>query len=728
MVTNPLRSDVRLFDQYMAALDDVLTGEEIRSAVEELAVSIARIRIEMVSNAGNILRTADRAFTTYEQAFARYGTQASEAGRMLTLVLGLFAVACGLGGLTMLALGVWTAWAWAESATWAGSTLLVASALALIASRFKSTLLGHGIMTTDLSDVRLNLARDNLIGVISGTALVSEVRSRINAAREDKFAHAMAVVSSPGLSEVHDRSYHVSTGVAARLDGLLDRLAGASVGVAGPRGAGKSTLVRRYCEDLPGGGRTDLRCMVSAPVDYVAKDFVLHLFGVFCRSVIRYFTREQAKHRTDRSLLFSRALGFVRWLTLRFPLYILAPAATLHWRTEIVNATGISLIAIWAVAGPVLIVGIVSDVLLLARTLWAWRRNSPRRIPELAIADAKRNLDRCRHLQTHSTGWTGTVQLPVSVSGQAVRTFARAEQPLSYPEIVEQFRGFARRIARVMHQRGHRVCIGVDELDKIGSPEQAERFLNEIKGVFGVPYVYFIVSVSDDALTAFERRGLPLRDTFDSSFDEIVRVGPLPYVESRRLLHRRVIGLTEPYVALCHCLAGGLPRDLIRAARQVIEAAKHPAPENADELARTAAAIVAGEIHRKADAMNAALPSVYQDLRRFLHAVARGEYARSATLKILNEQPEAAADEPPDVIQLRRDFATYVYFCATIEEVFDERLDAGRMTAATAEESGPGSFDALAAARYVFARDTHLAWNSISGFRTAWGLEVRPAP
>ena len=110
-----------------------------------------------------------------------------------------------------------------------------------------------------------------------------------------------------------------------------------------------------------------------------------------------------------------------------------------------------------------------------------------------------------------------------------------------------------------MHLQHNRVFIGIDELDKIGSAEQAEHFLNEIKGIFGIPHVYFMVSVSDDALTAFERRGLPLRNAFDSSFDEIMHVGPLSYDESRRLLYRRVIGLSEPYVALCHCLAVASP-------------------------------------------------------------------------------------------------------------------------------------------------------------------------
>jgi hypothetical protein len=199
-----------------------------------------------------------------------------------------------------------------------------------------------------------------------------------------------------------------------------------------------------------------------------------------------------------------------------------------------------------------------------------WARQERGRDGASIAAAAHKHLARVRYLQTFTSGWSGSLNLPGgSSSGQYARSIARAEQPLSYPEIVDEFRSFARDVAAGMHSHDGKVFIGVDELDKIGSAEQAERFLNEIKGIFGIPHLYFMVSVSDDALTAFERRGLPLRDAFDSSFDEIIHVGPLSYLESRRLLYRRVIGLSEPYVALCHCLAGGLARDVIRAARQV---------------------------------------------------------------------------------------------------------------------------------------------------------------
>ena len=74
-------------------------------------------------------------------------------------------------------------------------------------------------------------------------------------------------------------------------------------------------------------------------------------------------------------------------------------------------------------------------------------------------------------------------------------------------------------------------------------------------------------------MSYFERRGLPVRDVFDSTFDDVVYVPYLDYEGSRALLARRIIGLPLPFVALLHCLSGGLPRDLIRAARELVDVA-----------------------------------------------------------------------------------------------------------------------------------------------------------
>lgn len=63
--------------------------------------------------------------------------------------------------------------------------------------------------------------------------------------------------------------------------------------------------------------------------------------------------------------------------------------------------------------------------------------------------------------------------------------------------------------------------------------------------------------------------------------------------ESLELLRRRVTGFPDMFLTLCHCLAGGLPRDLVRAARSLIDARLYA---KADELGVLAKQLIRSEI------------------------------------------------------------------------------------------------------------------------------------
>jgi hypothetical protein len=54
-------------------------------------------------------------------------------------------------------------------------------------------------------------------------------------------------------------------------------------------------------------------------------------------------------------------------------------------------------------------------------------------------------------------------------------------------------------------------------------------------------------------------------------FDEKSFVGPMTYKQSEQLLLKRVTCVPRPFLALCYVLAGGLPRDLVRAVRALID-------------------------------------------------------------------------------------------------------------------------------------------------------------
>jgi len=783
---NPLARDRALFDMFMSALDEVMADPEIRDTVQEFRLSPHSLRGAMIAGAREVLEAAPSEYAAYESAWdARVEKAAdvqtyypADAVHMLGFlvprsvgdsarVIRRAAQWIGACGLTFVIAGIASkaAWPWTQPLVWAGAVMMTAAVLVYSLrwlERAGLRVQGIGVAGTT---PRVEEARDRLMGAITHEEFLAQARTFINTARQDQFSHRYSVAGISGLSETFDSTYQVSTSTAAELEGLLSRLDGASIGIAGPRGSGKSTLIRGYCEDdtetlSRSAAARDLRCVVAAPVDYAARDFVLHLFATFCRSVIR---------RYERGALQAFAARVGNWLRnaasgVRLPAEIVfcgIPAAVLvHWQQPIARQLHVPVDWVFYAGITVAVAGIVSVSFAPARMVRQRATPANTRTTEKAgralAATARRHLVRVRYLQSRTSGWSGTLGLPRGGSGQLSRSSSRTEQPLSYPEIVSEFRGFARDVAAYLHMGHSRVFVGIDELDKIGAPEQAERFLNEIKGVFGIPHVYFMVSVSDDALTSFERRGLPLRDAFDSSFDEIIHVEPLTYAEARRLLYRRVVGLTEPYVALCHCLSGGLARELIRAARQVIRAGEMLAgglrtgPDGAQDLlinASTAflllrqsqtresprletvcAAVISDELRRKTRAVAqlavTTAPAEAQDLQRTLSNVARYLTPGTTAMTIVDIASQPATDESASIFALRRDLAAYAYYCATLQDVFTDKLDADQMIKATTT-SAPGSFDTLAAARQAFALDTQLAWQSITEFRQAWSLPVR---
>ena len=186
------------------------------------------------------------------------------------------------------------------------------------------------------------------------------------------------------------------------------------------------------------------------------------------------------------------------------------------------------------------------------------------------IAQAVEELHNIGFQRSYTSGWSGTLKVPVGLDLASSAGLTLAQRPESLPELVERFRRFVRHVAQAYDNV---VLIGIDELDKLKTSEQAEAFLNGIKSVFGIPRCFYLISVSEHALAAFERRGIGFRDAFDSALDDVVQVNFLNLKQSRLLLGRRILRLPDPFLHLCHMLSGGLPRDLIRHARALLDCA-----------------------------------------------------------------------------------------------------------------------------------------------------------
>jgi hypothetical protein len=320
----------------------------------------------------------------------------------------------------------------------------------------------------------------------------------------------LVIGSSAASATGHGRDPEVAVETAAMqsVATVARHIGKGSIGISGPRGAGKSTILAKFgirAEVTQPGRQSarDLRMHVAAPVDYDAREFLVHLFLELCAQV---------------------------------------------------------------------------------------RAGSP---PVLLAAETRRHQDRLRFLRSYASTW-GPAAVPwtaLSVPWTLART--RSEQAEGLPAIVGQFREYSERVADWKRRDGCRVIICIDEMDKIRDSDRAESFLNEIKAIFDVPGCLYLVAISEDAMTVFASRTPAIRTAFDSAFDEIISVQPMTFTEARDMLDLRFIGVPWPFLALCHVLAGGVPRDLLRAARALIQAVGAPGadvrdlPEVTGALVRT---------------------------------------------------------------------------------------------------------------------------------------------
>jgi hypothetical protein len=120
-------------------------------------------------------------------------------------------------------------------------------------------------------------------------SVVPELRRLINAQLPKEFATTLNVGAIPGLRRVDDVSYTVITRSTRRFLGAVRRIHGSgTIGLAGARGSGKTSMIQRYISGLHAteAEPTPMSVFVSCPVHYDARDFMLHLYAELCRTVL----------------------------------------------------------------------------------------------------------------------------------------------------------------------------------------------------------------------------------------------------------------------------------------------------------------------------------------------------------------------------------------------------------------------------------------------------------
>ena len=117
---------------------------------------------------------------------------------------------------------------------------------------------------------------------------VSVIREVVNE-RLNNYESHLTVQSAPGLM-TDDPLFLIDTDNSHRLLDLMEVMPdGRSIGLAGPRGCGKTTLLRESCtgELRLSGNRRPTAIMVTAPIEFTPRDFLLHLFAQICHAALR---------------------------------------------------------------------------------------------------------------------------------------------------------------------------------------------------------------------------------------------------------------------------------------------------------------------------------------------------------------------------------------------------------------------------------------------------------
>jgi hypothetical protein len=365
---------------------------------------------------------------------------------------------------------------------------------------------------------------------------------------------------------------------------------GGSYGLSGPRGAGKSWLMLRAIAwaqegDTRGGGGIGL--WYPSPSEYDPFAFLVSLSDSLASAIVSWYRQDRLiRARLVRARLGATVVALVA-IGLAWQLAIAKHAATLTVVAVVVGTAVVLALAVRFLGVPL------------------WRSLSPE---GQLLREALRVNEWARYSATRREG--------SEVGGEGGRgLIARArisrerelvERPATLSSLVMQFRLLASKAGAVTG----RVVIAIDELDKMADPEKVRDLLRDIKAIFEVRHVHFLVSVSDEAARNLSVGALTGRDEFNSSFYTVVQAQPATPGECAELLVRRGGVPTDVSLALA-VLAGGNPREVVRLA-ELAENAK-TAGEAAMKALQDEAVTLRGQVVTAVDFEGA--PRLGQDAR-----------------------------------------------------------------------------------------------------------------
>lgn len=163
------------------------------------------------------------------------------------------------------------------------------------------------------------------------------------------------------------------------------------------------------------------------------------------------------------------------------------------------------------------------------------------------------------------------------------RSQQRRSRDLTLPGLTARYVDYIRDVQRVFGKwsGSKKLIVCIDELDKITDPEQVGQVLREIKGGLYLENCFYLISISEDAVRAFEGRLVEQRDIFESTFDEILFLERLDLEtcvaigwarcgkKVQESLTPDELSAAQESMEIAAVLSTGVPRELLRNLRAV---------------------------------------------------------------------------------------------------------------------------------------------------------------
>jgi Cdc6-like AAA superfamily ATPase len=381
-------------------------------------------------------------------------------------------------------------------------------------------------------------------------SLAAEEEARRRAAEESAEV-VLSTTEAPRLVELENKD-PVRVKALRDLQDFIGSHVTSAIGISGPRGIGKTTIMRLLC-----GRQQDhsVGVYVPAPVKYSPADFVRTIHQRTAEEIL------EAHGAPRQEPLLARRNGVLTVRMIAAVGILACAAAGLLIKVNYFVTAPWPQAAGWGLAAmAVVLLTILSAAYVNTLRVQRLRDKSP---VFLARAELERLAwsTKTQTSSTNSLAWQG-----LSLEDSSMTELV--ERETSHLQRVDAFQKFAA-LYRTVSDRT--IIVAVDELDKISAPEEAIDAINGLKDLMHSENIHFLVSVSEDALARFALRGIPLRDAFDSTFDTIAEVDRFSVDDASDLLARRVVGMPQVLAYYCHALSGGIPRDLIRFCRQCVD-------------------------------------------------------------------------------------------------------------------------------------------------------------